>query len=78
MLEENIKLSVIIPAYNEEKNISSTLLDIYSSLKDRGLVYASNQSLRPIFLLDTWLADNLEKSADDFRDSTVVLSEHQF
>ena len=46
--------------------------------KDRGLVYASNQSLRPIFLLDTWLADNLEKSADDFRDSTVVLSEHQF
>lgn len=56
MLEEDIKLSVIIPAYNEEKNISSTLLDIYSSLKNKGLVYE-------VILVDDGSEDDTVKEA---------------
>jgi len=66
-----------IDLFSGSENQPMTLIIGNSVDKDFELVYACNRSRNPVFLLDKWLADNLEKSAVAFRDSTAFLPEHQ-
>ncbi|MBN2602208.1 MAG: DUF4340 domain-containing protein [Candidatus Marinimicrobia bacterium] len=59
-------LYLTIDLFSKSQDQSTTLIIGNSVDKGSELVYAYNRSLKLVFLLDKWLVDNFEKSADNF------------
>jgi dolichyl-phosphate beta-glucosyltransferase len=66
-----MKLSIVIPAYNEELNISDTLKDIASYLKDKDYEYE-------VILSDDGSTDKTAKIAELFKDlpGGIIILKH--
>jgi len=57
---QKLKLSVVIPAYNEEKRITATLLDIHKYLKNQNYDYE-------ILVVSDGSTDNTAKTVNDLK-----------
>jgi dolichyl-phosphate beta-glucosyltransferase len=66
-LKNNIKkISIIIPAYNEEKIINSTIIDIKKKIKNNGLDYE-------IIVVDDGSSDNTSEIVNNMKEEGVML-----
>ena len=73
-MDEKIKLSVIVPAFNEEKSIASTIQKIQETLQNLSDQSISNLAKYEIIIVDDGSRDKTKEVVREFKN--VVLVEH--